>query len=379
MAKNPLLELKELGQSVWLDSIQRGQIRSGELRRLINEDGLAGETANPTLFDKAISHSQDYDDTIRDLAARGQSPLEIYEALAIEDVQMAADAFRLVYDQMNGSDGFVSIEVSPKLAYDTQGTIQEVKRFHQKLQRPNVMIKIPGTPEGLPAIEECLYQGININITLLFSLRAYEEVAQRYIRALQRRVSEGEPIHSIASVASFFVSRIDTLADQQIAEKLKTTSDPILQSKLESLQGRVAIANAEIAYQRFKALFGAPSFQQLQEQRARVQRPLWASTSTKNPNYSDVMYVEALIAPDTVDTMPLETLNAFRDHGHARLSMADDLDNAQRVLDTLSEVGLSLDKITDQVLGEGVEKFSASLDALLKSIESKSHVLVTHR
>ena len=371
MAKNALLQLKELGQVVWLDSIHRGQIVSGGLRKLVNEDGLTGETANPTLFDKAIAGTGDYDDAIRRLAQQGKSPLEIYETLAIEDVQMAADVFRPIHNHLNGADGFVSLEVSPKLAYDTQESIVEAQRFFRALNRPNVMIKIPGTKKGVPAIEECLYQGININITLLFSIQAYEQVAFAYIRALERRAAEGKPIDRVASVASFFVCRIDTLADRLIQDRIKTTSDPAEKAKLEALLGKVAIANAKMAYQQFKSIFYQPRFLALKAKGARVQRPLWASTSTKNPNYSDVLYVESLIGPETINTLPLGTIEDFRNHGHVALTLEQDLSGARQILNTLEEVGLFLDDITQQVLTEGVEKFDESLDQLLKSIASK--------
>jgi transaldolase/glucose-6-phosphate isomerase len=375
MLENPLIELERLGQAIWLDSIRRGQILSGELQKLIDEDGLSGETANPTIFEKAIGGSTDYDEAIRKLVQQGKSPLEIYEAIAIEDVRMATDVFRPTYDRTQGADGFVSIEVSPKLAYDTQKSIDEAKRFFREVGRPNVMIKIPGTKEGIPAIEECLYEGLNINITLLFSIQAYEAVAWAYIRALERRAAEGKPIDRIASVASFFVSRIDTLADKQIESKLRQTTDPSLQAKLHSLEGKVAIANAKLAYQSFKRIFGDPRFLALKDKGARVQRPLWASTSTKNPNYPDTLYVDTLIGPDTVNTLPLETIHAYRDHGRPHLSLEEDLEGARQTLETLSEVGLSLDAITDQVLKEGVEKFDASLDALLEVIGSKRQAI----
>ncbi len=375
--KNPLRELEALGQAIWLDSIRRGQILSGELKKLVDDDGLSGETANPTIFEKAIGGSSDYDEAIEKLVAQNKSPQEIYESVAIEDVQMACDVFRPVYDRTGGADGFVSIEVSPKLAYDTRGTIQEAKRFFRQVNRPNVMIKIPGTPEGVPAIEECLYDGVNINITLLFAVQAYEEVAWAYIRALERRLDEGKPIDRIASVASFFVSRIDTLADKLIDEKMRASHDPTLTAKLESLGGKVAIANAKMAYERFKSIFGDPRFIALKDKAgARVQRPLWASTSTKNPHYSDVLYVESLIGPDTVNTLPEETIDAYRDHGHPRVTITQDLDGARRVLQTLQEAGISLDAITSQVLKEGVIKFDESLEKLLQVIDNKREVVL---
>lgn len=368
--QNPLLELKRLGQVVWLDSIRRGQIQSGELKRLIESDGLTGETANPSIFEKAIVGSTDYDAAIRKMGAN-KTALEIYETLAVEDVQMAADVFRPVYDQTQGADGFVSLEISPKLAHDTQGSIAEAKRFFAALNRPNVLIKIPGTREGVPAIQECLYQGININITLLFARQAYQEVAWAYIHALERRAAEGKPIARIASVASFFVSRIDTLADKLIDAALRSTTDAARIGKLKGLRGKVAIANAQLAYQSFKEIFGDPRFTALARQGARVQRPLWASTSTKDPQFSDILYVETLIGPDTINTLPLETINAYREHGHPRVTIDRDLEGARQTLRDLAEVGLDLDAITEQVLDEGVEKFDVALDTLLKSIETK--------
>jgi transaldolase / glucose-6-phosphate isomerase len=368
---NPLLELKNLGQSVWLDSIRRGHILSGGLKKMIDAEGVAGETANPSIFEKAIAGSHDYDDAVRKLVNAGKSALEIYETLAIEDVQMACDVFRPTYDATEGADGFVSIEVSPKLAHDTQGTISEAKRFFKEVNRPNVMIKIPGTKEGVPAIEECLFSGVNINITLLFAVQAYEQVAWAYIRALERRAAEGKPVDRIASVASFFVSRIDTLADKLLADKMKETKDPALIAKMEALGGKTAIANAKMAYALFKQIFNDPRYLALKEKGARVQRPLWASTSTKNPDYPDTLYVDTLIGPHTVNTLPMETIEAFRDHGTARATIEEDMERAQQELRDLEQVGVRLDDVTAQVLDEGVVKFDQALDQLLESIEAK--------
>lgn len=367
---NPLLELKQLGQVVWLDSIRRGQIKSGELKNLIETDGLTGETANPSIFEKAIVGSSDYDEAIRQMAD-AKTPLEIYETLAIQDVQMAADVFRPIYDQTQGADGFVSLEISPKLAHDTKGSIAEAERFFKALNRPNVFIKIPGTKEGVPAIEECLYRGININITLLFALQAYEDVAWAYIRALERRAAEGKPIERVASVASFFVSRIDTLADKLIEVELRSTTDVARRAKLNALEGKIGIANAQLAYQAFKRIFSDPRFVALQAKGARVQRPLWASTSTKDPRWSDILYVEALIGPQTINTLPLETINDYRDHGHPRLTIEQNVAGARQIFQNLAELGLDFDAITQQVLDEGVEKFDQALDQLLQSIETK--------
>ncbi len=368
---NRLWELLDQGQSIWLDSIRRGQIKSGELGKLIREDALRGETANPTIFEKAISGSADYDDQIEELAGAGLDANAIYERLATDDVRMACDVFRPVYDETDGADGFVSLEVSPKLAYDTQGTLQEVRRFWKIVDRPNLMIKIPGTKQGVPAIEQALYEGMNINITLLFAVEAYEEVAWAYIRALERRVAEGKPIKHLASVASFFVSRIDTLADKLMDERIKQGVDPQQYEELNALKGRIAIANAKIAYEQFGKVFGDPRFEALRGKGARVQRPLWASTSTKNPAYSDVMYVNELIGPDTVNTLPSETIFAFKDHGKVERTVDRDVDKAHETIREFESLGFSLQAVTDQVLKEGVAKFDESLDQLLKVIEQK--------
>ncbi len=369
--KNPLWELLAQGQSIWLDSIQRGQIKSGELKKLIDGDALRGETANPTIFEKAISGSSDYDAQIAELAKQGLDANGIYERIATDDVRMACDVFRPLYDQVNGADGFVSLEVSPKLAYDTQGTVEEVRRFWKIVDRPNLMIKIPGTEQGVPAIEQSLYEGINVNITLLFSVAAYEQVAWAYIRALERRLAEGKPIDRIDSVASFFVSRIDTLADKWMDDRLKQEQDPQKFEELNDLKGKIAIANAKVAYEHFQKIFGDPRFQPVKEKGAKVQRPLWASTSTKNPAYSDVMYVDNLIGPDTINTLPLETIFAFKDHGHVARTVDWDVDQAHAQIQRFESLGLSLDKVTDQVLKEGVEKFDQSLDKLLQVIDQK--------
>jgi transaldolase len=371
--KNSLFQLLDQGQAVWLDSIQRGQLLSGELKRLIEEEGLRGETANPTIFEHALSDPTGaYDEQLYELIQQGLDANAIYERIATDDVRMACDLFRPIYDRLDGADGFVSLEVSPKLAYDTQRTLAEVRRFWKMVDRPNLMIKIPGTPEGVPAIEQALYEGININITLLFSVAAYEAVAWAYIRALERRVAEAKPIHRLASVASFFVSRIDTLADHWLDEKINMqTTDPKMVEELNDLKGKVAIANAKIAYERFQAIFSDARFQALRVKGANVQRPLWASTSTKNPAYSDVLYVETLIGPNTVNTMTLETQAAFRDHGHAKRTVDKDMEAAHRVIRRFETAGFSLAAVTAQALQEGVAKFDQSLETLLKLIEAR--------
>jgi transaldolase len=372
MTNNPLLELKKLGQSLWLDNIRRGHILSGDLKKLIDEDGISGETSNPAIFEKAIAgNSADYAPAMQKLIADGKSAFDIYDALSIEDVRMACEVFHPVYDRTGGTDGLVSIEVAPSLARKTAETIADAKRLFKSVNCPNVMVKIPGTPEGVPAIEECLYSGVNINITLLFSIQAYEAVAWAYIRALERRAAEGKAIDRIASVASFFVSRIDTLADELLTGKAQTETNPALKAKIESLRGKAAIANAKMAYQLFKKVFANPRFLALKAKGARVQRPLWASTSTKNPNYADTLYVDTLIGPDTVNTLPPETIDAFRDHGKSKITIEDDLDGERRVLRDLESMGVSMDAVTKQVLDEGIVKFAKAFDQLLAVIEKK--------
>ncbi len=372
MSTNPLIELTKLGQSIWHDNIERKLITSGELKRLIDEDGLSGVTSNPAIFEKAIVSSDLYADQLRDSAEMGKSAQEIYEALAIQDIQMAADVLASVYDKTGGTDGFVSLECSPLLASDTQATIEETRRLWQLVNRKNVMIKIPGTPEGIPAIEEGIYEGININITLLFSLHAYDQTIEAYIRGLERRVAENKPIDNISSVASFFVSRIDSAVDKELERRIGQASDDKEKATLQSLLGRIAIANAKIAYQRYKKVFHGERFAALKQKGAQVQRTLWASTSTKNPVYPDVYYVEALIGPETVDTLPPATIVAFRDHGRARVTIEDNLDEERALLARLEEVGISLDQVTAHVLADAVRLFVEPFEKLLKTIESRA-------
>ncbi|HXI93680.1 MAG TPA: transaldolase [Blastocatellia bacterium] len=372
MSTNPLIELTRLGQSVWHDNIERKLITSGGLKRLIDEDGLSGVTSNPAIFEKAIAGSDLYADQLRDTAETGKNAQEIYEALAIQDIQMAADVLASVYDKTGGTDGFVSLECSPLLANDTQATIEETRRLWRLVDRKNVMIKIPGTPEGIPAIEQGIYDGININITLLFSLHAYDQTIEAYIRGLERRVAENKPIDNISSVASFFVSRIDSAVDKELERRIGQASDEKEKAKLQSLLGRIAIANAKIAYQRYKKVFHGERFAALKQKGAQVQRPLWASTSTKNPVYPDVYYVEALIGPETVDTLPPATIIAFRDHGRARVTIEDNLDEERALLARLEEVGISLDQVTAHVLADAVRLFVEPFEKLLKTIESRA-------
>src|SRR5947208_15293670 len=371
---NPLLELKALGQSVWLDDIDRGDLLSGRFGRLIDEDGLAGATGNPTIFEHSITHDTTYDEQIQQLIPEEKSAQEIYEALAITDEQTVADLLRPAYERTGGQDGFVSIEVSPYLAHDTEKTLAEVRRFWQTIDRPNLMVKIPSTPAGVPAIRQALAEGININITLMFSLDNYRQVAQAYLSALEERRAAGKDISRIASVASFFVSRVDVLVDQLLEDKIKAGVSAE-QQKLKALQGKAAIANARLAYQEFKRLFTTPRFETLRQYGARVQRPLWASTGTKNPAYRDVLYVEELIGSNTVNTMPLKTLESFRDHGRVRLSVEEDIPQSQAVLSALEAAGVDYQQVTSQLQKEGVQKFIDSFDKLFQCIEDKRRVL----
>jgi transaldolase len=372
---NPLLQLQAEGQSVWYDNIDRSQLISGEFQRLIEEDGVVGVTANPTIFEKSISAGHAYDQQISQLISEGKNTNDIYEAVATQDIRTVADLLRPIYERTEGHDGYVSLEVSPDLAHNTQGTIAEAARFWKLVDRPNLMIKIPATPEGIPAVYETLRNGINVNITLIFSIEAYRQVTDAYIRALEDRNGRGLDIHTLASVASFFVSRVDTLVDKLLDNRIKATNDSAEQQSLKGLQGKAAIANARLVYQDFKKIFGTPRFESLKHSGAYVQRPLWASTSTKNPAYRDVLYAEELIGPATVDTMPLETIKNFRDHGQVRHSIEDDIPAARAVLDALEQIGIYYDQVTQQLLDEGVQKFADSFHQLFAGIESKKNAI----
>ena len=369
--KNRLVQLQDYDQSVWLDSISRSLIQSGELQSLVDNDGLRGMTSNPAIFEKAISGSDDYRDQLRALHAAGKSTTEIYEAVAVTDIQSACDVLRPVYDESDGEHGLVSLEVSPELAFDTQGTIAEVRRLWRQVGRPNLMIKIPATDEGIPAVQQMLTEGYNVNITLMFSLSDYDNVAEAYISALEARAAAGEPVNRIASVASFFVSRIDTLADELLEARVQAG-----EARAHELMGKVAIANAKIAYQHFLDFFKSERFAKLEAKGARVQRVLWASTSTKNPDYSDVMYVDNLIGPHTVNTLPDDTMDAFRDHGTLAQTVDTGVADAQAVLDALAEVGVDYDAMTRQLQQEGVDKFVQPYQDLLARIEQVCAELV---
>jgi transaldolase len=375
MTTNPLLQLEVLDQSVWYDNIDREQLQNGNFKRLLDEDGVSGVTANPTIFDKSISHGHAYDQQIEQLIREGKNVSDIYETLIISDIRTVADILRPIFDHTNGADGYVSLEVSPDLAHDTEGTLKEVRRFWQMVDRPNLLIKIPATPEGIPAIRQALTEGINVNITLIFSRAAYRDVVEAYLDALESRNAEGKDISTLASVASFFVSRVDTLVDKLLEDRVKASNDPAEQQHLKSLEGKAAIANARLVYQDFKELFGTPRFETLKHSGAMMQRPLWASTSTKNPAYRDVLYAEQLIGPNTVDTMPLETIENFRDHGQVSLTIENDIPEAITVFEQLEAVGISYTQVTQQLLDEGVKKFADSFHDLFKGIQSKKQAL----
>jgi len=368
---NPLKALAGFGQSVWLDYIRRNLLTSGELARLIEEDGLRGMTSNPAIFEKAIAGSSDYSQALQELAARQDLDAKtVYERLAVRDIQDAADALRGVYDRTRRRDGYVSLEVSPYLAHKTTDTIEEAQRLWKAVGRENVMIKVPGTPEGIPAVRELIGRGININITLLFALDVYEEVTEAFISGLEACAARGGDVSRVASVASFFVSRIDTLVDAELAARLPS-ADPAERALLESLRGKVAIASARLAYQRYRKIFSAPRWQVLARRGAQTQRLLWASTSTKNPAYRDVLYVEELIGPDTVNTIPPATLEAFRDHGVPRASLEENPDAASRTLEDLARAGISIRSVTDQLTAEGVKLFADAFDKLLAAVAAQ--------
>ena len=372
MAQSRLHAVYELGQSIWYDNIRRSVITSGELRRLMDQDAVVGVTSNPTIFEKAIDGGTDYDAAIKSLVSRGVTEgKSVFEALAIEDIQAAADILRPIYDRTRGHDGFISLEVSPGAAHSTRETIAEARRLWQRVNRPNVMIKIPATAEGIPAIEHMIYEGVNINVTLIFALDVYARVAQAYIRGLELRQQEGQPLEGIASVASFFVSRVDTAVDALLDEQIGATSDQARQAELRDLKGKSAIANAKLAYAAYKDIFRSERFERLRAAGATTQRCLWASTSTKNPDYPDVMYVEELIGPETVNTAPPQTIVAFQDHGVARATLEDDLDGAQQAMRRLETVGVDMGAVTKQLEVDGVKSFADSYDTLIASTEEK--------
>jgi transaldolase/glucose-6-phosphate isomerase len=365
----------EQRQSPWLDYIRRDMLEDGTMRRYVEEDGIRGVTANPTIFEKAIGAGEEYDAQIMRLVRDGVAPTDLFEHIAIQDIRAAADILRPVYDGSGGSDGFVSIEVSPENAFETQETIAEAKRWWSLIDRPNLFVKIPATDEGLPAIEECLSDGVNINITLIFAIGFYERVMEAYLRALERRVERGENVRSMNSVASFFVSRVDTSADKRIEAKIEAAGSEAESKKLRALLGKSAVANAKIAYRRFLDTFGGERFERLARAGAKVQRPLWASTGTKNAAYSDILYVQELIGPDTVNTMPPPTIDAFRDHGVVRRTIDERYEDAERTLRELADAGISMDEITDELQREGIEAFAKSFRAIGETTAKKADAL----
>jgi transaldolase len=368
---NPLVELGRAGQSVWYDQMERALLTTGKLATMIEQDDLRGLTSNPTIFEKAIGGSEDYRDALEALARSGGDAEQIYESLVLDDIGRAADAFRPVYDKTGGVDGFVSLEVSPLLAHDAPETVDQAKHLFAELGRDNVMIKVPATKQGIPAIEELIAEGINVNVTLIFSREVYREVMEAYIRGLERRALGGEPVDRVRSVASFFVSRIDTKADAALKKKIAETGDSAAKAEMEALLGNVAIANAKLAYQRFLSTYAGRRWQALAAKGARVQRPLWASTGTKDPAYSDVLYIETLVGPDTVNTIPPKTYEAFKDHGTVRATLTEGAAEAREQLGRLERLGISLDQITDELTAEGVKSFSASFESLMSTIESR--------
>lgn len=373
---NPLKALNEYGQSVWLDYIRRGLITSGELQGMIEEDGLRGVTSNPAIFEKAITGSTDYTEALAALQQKESDAMTLYEQLAIRDIQDSADVLRPIYEKTNRRDGYVSLEVSPYLSHDTQSTIEEARRLWQAVSRENLLVKVPATLEGIPAIEQLINEGININVTLLFAQEVYERVALAYISGLEKLAARGGDVSKLASVASFFISRIDSATDAIFAARLKTTTSASEQALLRSIMGKVAIANAKLTYQRYKEIFHGDRWQALANKGAQTQRVLWASTSTKNPIYRDVIYVEELIGPDTVNTMPPSTFEAFRNHGRPRASLEEDVEAAHDTMETLEQLGFSMKDVTDKLLKEGVRLFAEAFDKLLSAVDKKCKLAI---
>jgi transaldolase len=371
---NHLLEIKDYGQSIWMDNLTRDLIESGELKRMIDERGIRGITSNPAIFEKAIAGNAIYDADIEVGVRAGKSLQEIYESLVFDDIRHACDIFRPIYEESGGLDGYISIEVPPNISDDTQKTIDEARRYYREIDRPNVMIKIPGTAEGLPAVEQVIRDGINVNVTLLFSVNSYIETAWAYIRGLEGRVADGQDISKIASVASFFLSRIDSNVDAQIEAQLKAGVDRIeKEAKLRAVLGKVAIANAKIAYQKYKEIIQSDRWQALAAKDANVQRLLWASTGTKNPNYSDVMYVDELVGPETVNTLPPSTIEACADHCHVASRIETDIDQAYNLIESLKDpdININLDQVMDDLLKDGIDKFVQPFNSLMDALSEK--------
>ena len=373
MTINRLKQLHEAGVSIWLDYIDRTMLHNGDLARRIREDAVTGQTSNPTIFEKALAEGTAYDDQLRN-APHGLSPDQLFELVEVDDVRNACDIFRSVYDRSGSTDGFVSIEVSPGAANDARATIAEARRLWQSVDRPNVMVKVPGTAEGAKAVRALIGEGININITLLFAIDAYERVIEAYLDALEDRLGNSRPIDGVASVASFFVSRVDTEVDKRLDAMIGTSSTEQAREML-ALKGKAAVANAKLAYQLFRKHFSGARWERLRAAGAHVQRPLWASTGTKNPAYRDVVYVEELIGPDTVNTMPPATIDAFRDHGNVARTVDQDVDEARRVIESLERLGISMKDVTDKLLRDGIGSFQKSFDTLVGGLSRKTRSL----
>lgn len=370
MQTNPVRKLQEINESVWLDNLSRNLIHSGELKRLIDEDGVTGVTSNPTIFQKAISGSKDYDASLRGLLEKGiRDEKELFLGLALEDVSRAAELFWPVYRRSGSMDGFISIEVSPDLAHDTEKTVAEARRLFSTIAKKNILVKVPGTKEGIPAIERLTSEGVNVNVTLLFSVKRYEEIAEAYIRGLEERNRQGEPIEEIVSVASFFVSRVDTLTDKLLEARQASATSEGERQKIQGLWGRTAVANAKVAYKKYREIFWGRRFQALPK--ARIQRILWGSTGTKNPQYSDVKYVDEMIGPDSINTLPDATLKAYIDHGKTQITIDQGLKEAEKFLGELKSIGVDIDRVTEELEKEGVKLFSDSFFSLLKEIAQK--------
>lgn len=375
--KNNLQQLLDQGQSPWIDNITRDMFRTGELKKLV-DGGIVGLTSNPSIFQKAIGNSKEYDGELQKLVRENKSVSDIYDDLVLDDIRHAAEVLRPVYERTKGADGFVSIEVAPELAYDTEKTLAEARRLWEHLNLPNIMVKIPGTADGIPAFQHAISEGININVTLLFSLEGYRHVAEAYIEALTQRATAGQPVDGIASVASFFVSRVDTAVDQRLDTLISQTEDESKKQELRDLQGKAAIANAKMAYQAFTEIFSGPQWDALAAKGAKPQRCLWASTSTKNPAFPDTLYVANLIGPHTVDTMPGETIEAFLDHGTVARTIDADVDVARGQLRALEAAGISMNEVTEQLQRDGVELFAEAFKKLIGTISTKRDEMMAH-
>ena len=374
---NTLIALLETGQSYWLDNLTRGKITTGELKKRVDEQGLRGITSNPSIFNKAISSGKDYDGQISEMVKEGKNPEQIYDALTIKDVQDACDILNPVYEQSSGTDGFVSLEVPPYLARDTEGTMKEARRLYSAVGKQNCLIKIPGTKEGIPAIEQMLYEGININVTLLFSVDRYVEVAQAYISAIARRVAEDKPVDHVISVASVFISRIDVLTDQLLDQYIIPSGEHKNAEQIKQLSGRAGTATARLCYQRFKEIFSTEHWKKLEEKGAHVQRPLWASTSNKDPQYDDLRYVDSLIGNNTVNTLPDETIAAFADHGSIKKdAIEDELGPANELFSELKQLGIDISFVTQQLENEGIQKFTESYNTLISNLADKRNKFI---